>query len=330
MITLGCDIGYSQTKVVAQVRGERVEKMFPSIVGTANVSRFSVLPSQSFLICENGNNWMIGKEAIDQSRFVLRREDRNWIDSEQWYLLFLAALSELSDKGKEDVTLVTGLPVSFYASDKQKVYDRLKGTHKFSRDNNDVQQFEVTECRVIPQPFGTLLNETLNEQGKIVNEQYLEPTGIIDAGSKTVNILTVKRLAEVARDTTSIDTGGWDVMRALRDEITSNPRFTGVDLNDHEWVEAVITNSLWYGNEKIDITDMVTRIVEPLANEIIARATQLWNGGKGLRQILVTGGGALLIGEWVIQHFDNAKIVKNPVMSNANGYFRFAQKVAGG
>ncbi len=68
------------------------------------------------------------------------------------------------------------------------------------------------------------------------------------------------------------------------------------------------------------------QIMRPLtADAVIAEATQLWNGGAGLDAILVTGGGAHLLGSRITAHFRHAQVVEEPVFANALGYWRFAQ-----
>lgn len=329
MITCGLDIGYYATKLVA-FGDKKIERSFPSIIGTPDSSKFAAMPEKNFTISENGTQWLVGKEAIEQSRFTFRREDRSWIESEQWRMLFLAALSEITDKPAEKMILVTGLPVSFFRVDREKVKSIVLGEHKFQRGNRNEQKIEVVDCRIMPQPFGSLFNETLDGNGKIANSEMLEPVGIIDVGSKTTNFLLAKDLRDISPKTVSIDKGGWDVARSLQEKVLEDDRFGDVDYSDHEWVDAVINKYFWYGNTKIDITDILAEITKEFANEVIAASTQMWGNGRSVRQILITGGGALLIGEWLVGHFPHARILKESWLSNARGYHKFAVKIANG
>ena len=68
--------------------------------------------------------------------------------------------------------------------------------------------------------------------------------------------------------------------------------------------------------------------LEPMAEQVIAQATQLWNGGAGLDAVLVSGGGALLLGPAIEAHFRHARVVEEPVFANALGYWRFAQHLS--
>jgi len=85
----------------------------------------------------------------------------------------------------------------------------------------------------------------------------------------------------------------------------------------------------FYG-EPVALSAVVEDILEPLAGQVLAEATPLWNGGAALDAVLVAGGGALLIGPFVQRHFRHARVVADPVYANAVGYWRFAERLARG
>ena len=61
---------------------------------------------------------------------------------------------------------------------------------------------------------------------------------------------------------------------------------------------------------------------------VTAEAGQFWNGGASLAGILVTGGGALLLGDAIRQRWPHARIVADPVFSNAAGFSKLAARLA--
>jgi plasmid segregation protein ParM len=272
-------------------------------------------------------SWLVGDGAVAQSRFVDRREDRGWISSETYQRLMLAGFSEVTVATACDLVVVTGLPVAFYSADKDTLRDHFLGQHRLTREGRRAQLFRVTECRVIPQPFGALLAEALNNQGKIVNHDLATGSvGVIDIGGKTTNLLSVNRLAEIGRETASVNLGAWDVARAVREHLTDH--CPGLELRDHLVVEAVVNRRVKYFGEAVDLGDVIDATLEPMANQVLAQASQLWNGAAGLDAILVAGGGALLLGPHLLRAFPHARIVTNPVFANALGYWRFAQRLA--
>jgi len=238
-------------------------------------------------------------------------------------VLALAALTELTT-GSAPFQIVTGLPVAFF-SDKAQVSDRLVGFHQVKRAGRSAQGFTVQTVKVIPQPFGALLDACLNDRGKVVDKALAGGrVGVIDCGGKTTNLLAVNRLSEIGRKTASVNVGGWVAARMLADVLTD--KCPGLSLRDHEITQAIIARQVTYYGETVDLTDVVDGILDSLAAQVVAEASQVWNGAAGLSAILVSGGGALLLGDHIRRHFPHARVVADPVFANACGFLKLAQR----
>jgi PRTRC genetic system protein D len=324
-MNIGLDVGYSAVKAVC---GER-RATFPSVVGTPDMGRFSVNGANAHsLILTEPAHVAVGAGAVLQSRHLKRREDRGWTESDEWYHLVLAALSELTPATAVELQVVTGLPVAFYLTDKDKVCDRLLGEHRVTREGRRAQSLKVMGCRVIPQPFGALLSATLNDRGHVTDQALATgAVGVIDVGGKTTNLLSVIRLSEIGRETASVNLGAWDVVRAVRGYLDDH--CPELDLRDHQVMDAIIRRQVKYFGQPVDLGPTIDASLAPMAEQVIAQATQLWNGGAGLDVILVTGGGALLLGPAIQAHFCHARVVDEPVFANALGFWRFAQYLGG-
>jgi len=319
----GLDVGYSAVKAV----GNDQRVTFPSVVGTPDRARFSLDGASENGIVLNlvDGTFLVGQGAVEQSRFAPRREDRAWIESDEYYRLMLATFTELTTATSCELIVVTGLPVAYYG-DKDKLRDLLLGEHRASREGRRGQVFRVTDCRVIPQPFGALLSLALDDRGRVADTELATgKIGIVDVGGKTTNLLSVNRLAEIARETASVNVGSWDAMRAVQDWLSNH--CPDLVLRDHQVIEAMIARSVAYYDGKVDLGDVVDQALEPMAAQIVAQATQLWNAGASLSAILVSGGGALLLGPAIKKHFRHARVVEDPVFANAIGYWKFAQRI---
>ena len=324
-IKIGIDIGYSAVKV----RGNGVRATFPSVVGTPDRSRFSLSADDSVVIEKNGQFFLVGQAAIEQSRFTHRREDRAWITSEEYSILMLAAFSEVVSEPVNEVVIVTGLPAAFYESDKEELRSKFIGTHTVARDGRRSQQVNVRECRVIPQHFGTVLHAALNDKGEIASVPISTGrVGVIDIGGKTTGLLSVYRMSEVSRETASVNVGGWDVVRQMRNWLTTN--CPNLDLRDHEIANAIANRRISYYGKVVDLTEPVGEVGANLAEQIIATATQLWSSAAKLDTILITGGGATLLGESITSKMQQAVVIDDPVEANVNGYWKFAIRVSQG
>jgi len=319
----GIDIGYSDVK--AKTGNRRAT--FPSVSGTPDKSRFSLDNGNKDIILNTPTGaWMVGQGAVEQSRFAARLEDRKWILSDEYYRLMLAAFTELTTATGPELRIVTGLPVAFYAEDTPLLKERFLGEHTANREGRNAQRFKVVDCRVIPQPFGALLSVALNNAGAVVDNDLTGSVGVIDIGGKTTNLLSVNRLKETKKETISVNLGAWDIVRAIRDYLSEN--YPDRDLRDHQIINAIITRKMKYYGETVDLTSVVEDTLQPMARQIIAQATQLWNGGAGLDAVLVAGGGAHLFGAAIKAHFKHARLIDNPVFANVTGYWKLAQRVA--
>lgn len=320
----GLDLGYNAVKVVGD--GRRVS--FPSAVGTPDRARFALDGNGAgAIVLLEPQHVLVGDEAIQQSRFLTRREDRRWIESAEWYSLFLAALTELTSATVADVNLVTGLPVAFY-DDKEKMAARLVGEHRVQREGRRAQVLKVHQARVIPQPFGSLLAVVLDDRGAIADQALAHAAvGVIDVGGKTCNLLSVNRLTEIGKETASVNVGGWALVRATRQWLSQH--YPGLDdLRDHQLAAAIQARELkCYGEPVAEFPALIDDLAADLVGQVIAEASHLWNGGATLDAVLITGGGALLLGEAIRKHWKHARLVADPVHANATGYWKFARRL---
>jgi len=321
-MNVGLDIGYAAVKMVSGAR----RATFPSVVGSPDRPAFALGGEAAIWLQEPGPA-LVGQEAVEQSRFLRRREDRKWILSEEWYTLAMAALSELTPASAVELVLVAGLPSAFY-SDRDAVTARLLTAHRVRRQERHAQVLRVTSCRVIPQPFGTVLSACLDDNGRIADKALATGNvGVIDVGGKTTNVLSVRSLREVARETASVTVGAWDAVRAVRQWLAE--QCPDLELRDHEIAAAIQAREVRYFGTRVDLGPAVDAALAPMAEQVIAQASQMWNGAARLDCILVSGGGAHLLGPYIGRHFRHARTVAEPVIANALGFWRFAQRLAG-
>lgn len=318
-MNLGLDLGYNEVKGVADSR----RFSFPSVVGTPNISRFSMNGGVNDIVIESdGRHWLVGT-GTQTSRFVSRPEGRDWLTTDEYGLLIQAAMSELSTATSLELFVVSGLPVSFYETDVDKIKDRLLGEHKISRHDRKAQTFRVVDCRILMQGVGVALALALDSAGRLADSDIATGRlGVIDVGGKTTNFVSIYRLRDQPAETASIQVGGWDAVRDMADFLDRT--YPGLDLKDHEISDMIRARSLNYDGETIDLSTVVDEILEPMGRSIVSKSSQLWNGGKRLDRIIVAGGGALLLGDMIRRELSRAVIADQPVFANATGYWKYA------
>lgn len=319
----GLNIGYHAAKVVGAGR----RAFFLSAVGSPDRPHFALSNTDGIVLLEP-QHVLVGEEAVQQSRFLNRREDRAWIESDEWYLLALAALSELTQATNAEFTVVTGLPVAFYG-DRAIVRQRLEGQHRVRREGRVGQTLTVTQAYPVPEPFGTLFDVLWDERGQVRDGRVATgEAGVLDIGSKTTNMLSVSRIREIGRESDSIEVGAWDVVRALREWLALPENCPHLKLRDHELAKAIISRQVTYYGKTIDLTSVVDEITTRLAAQIVAQAGQLWRDSLArFVLVIITGGGALMLGDKIRSYpgLQNAVIANDPVFANANGFLKYAR-----
>ena len=316
----GVDVGYNKVKAVS--KSKRVG--FLSITGTPEQAGFS-FNGDSGIILTHPYHVAVGDQALEQSEAIDARIDRGWLGSDKWHALALAALSELTTATSGDVFVVAGLPVSYY-SDKAMVQEALLGRQSFQRKGRTRQTLTVTDVEVMPQGFGALFAECLNDNGKVADQGLRRGrVGIVDCGGKTTNLLCAKGLKEVGRESGSVDAGGWNVVKAVHRWLQGE--YPDLTVSEYDLVEHVVSKSITYHGEPVDLTPIVDHATDALTTQIVGAAKRLWNGSARLEAVLVAGGGAHLVGEALLDRFPQGRIVADPVYANAVGYWRFAQAV---
>lgn len=321
----GIDSGYDSHKIVTNGKQES----FKSVVGTPERSRFSLNGHHNtdIVLTDQDGTWLIGDSAVEQSRFIYRREDHDWYKSAEYRRLMLAAFGQLTTGTAVRMDIVTGLPVAYYETGKDDVRDLFTATHRVEIAGRTPQRIEVTSCRVIPQPFGTVLSMAFTDTGKVADKSLIDgPVGVIDVGGKTTNILSVKGFSEVSRETTSVPVGAWDIVRAVRDALGRQyPELQ--DRSDHEIMAAVRNREIYHFGRQIDLSETVTEAVNNMAGTILSTATRLWKTADHLRAVLVSGGGAHWLGQNIVRSREFSRhsrviVVPDPTFANAIGYWK--------
>jgi len=316
----GLDLGYNKVKGVTASR--RFE--FASVTGTGEQSSFSVGEVGESIILTHPDLVSVGEQAIVQSKSLAREIDRDWISTDKWRHLFLASLSEMAKSSGASLRLVVGLPVSFYG-DKAKVQASLVGQHTFQRLGRNRQTLTVEECRVIPQGFGAILAEYLNDNGKVANAEMAGRIGVIDVGGKTTGYIMSDKLRQVDRLSESADFGGWSVVSRVWDYLKSE--YPGLTIDQYALVDHVISKTIKVKGVDVDLTDVVNSAADDLAMDVIGKARAMWNGAEAIDSILVCGGAANLVGAHILRKYDHARVVESPTFANAVGFYRFAKMV---
>jgi plasmid segregation protein ParM len=328
---VGVDIGYGYTKAV----GDEREVVFPSVVGKAERIRYEndlyheVVPGDAHgiaLITEEGDRF-VGELALLQSRVQWTLLDRSRVEDPSARLLFLAALSELIGDGREkgSFRVVTGLPVKWYA-DRAKVVEQLQGRHVVRRINGGqtVHRFAVSDVLVIPQPFGSLFDAILSPEGQIVDEPLAQGRlGIIDVGTYTTDYVLVDALRYVEQGSGTISTAMSKAYALIGRSILDT---FGLDLRLHQVDQALRLGHVTLYGEERKVDWLAAPILDAVSAEILAEAATLWGDGRDLKTILITGGGAIALGDRLRARYPHASLLAEAPLANVRGFRKYGRR----
>jgi plasmid segregation protein ParM len=324
---IAIDVGYSHTKGATDGR----RTIFPSVWGEVQQAHLDLdlATRDGYLQVETDDGtWFIGEAAIEQSRFQSRRQDRGWIETPEYRALTLTAITELTGASAVSVSMITGLPVEYFA-DRAKLIGRLKKVHQVKMASHHRQRVEVADVVVLPQGLAAVLAEALDDRGKIRPGPVAEGmVGLLDIGGHTVNVATFNQLREIAIQTTSIDAGMWGPLAEIGKRI--NAAYPGQELRGHAIVEAVEAGKIRHYGEERDVAGIARDVLRPFVRRIVDEASQVWGSAARLDVLLVAGGGAEVAGPVLMAEYPHARIVPDPQWANVQGYLKFGQRHFGG
>ena len=316
----GLDIGYSSTKAYYD-NGYFRE---PSIVGT--YEDWFAVEGNRRVIELDGVRYLFGKDAIDQSQIVERREDRAWIKSDMYRRLMEYAVGFIAMNSiytEPEIFVVSGLPLAYFQKDAPYLKNLLVGSHRCIIDGEEISS-TVKEAIIVPQPFGTLLDYALNDDGGILTDRARGKIGVIDIGGKTTNILSVSDLSEQSREATSVGVGGWTAVKKLRDFLVNG--YPEIDDRVSNIEKVLVNKSFVYFGEKMDVSSVVSDVTKSIADQIKADISQRWGSAAQFEKILISGGGAHMIGSSIEKVLPQSFIVDDPIFSNVKGFYKFAKR----
>jgi len=100
----------------------------------------------------------------------------------------------------------------------------------------------------------------------------------------------------------------------------------GLELRDHELAAVLKDRAVRVAGEVVGLPGLAA-IIEPMGDQVLATARQLWGSALKLDSILIAGGGAHLIGPHLQIRFKQARVLDNPVYANATGFWKLAQRL---
>jgi plasmid segregation protein ParM len=333
VITVGLDIGYGVVKVVANDGA----LAFPSVMGHAREIKFQQDTIQQKYpgdqISDDEGTWFVGDLALAQLppgellRLRGRTANEKTMGNTFRQRLAKVAIGKLVQGvwGRDIVHLriSTGLPVD-HMRDADELKEALLGQHLIQTDSCEVIA-NVTEVIVMPQPYGSAYSQMLTPTGEInVYHTYMR-TGIVDVGTYTVDIALDDDGEFVDSESGSVEGGVYTAQERISTMLERDYR----EKMPYKIIEQVLRTGIFTASGKpIDYSDEVEEALSPLRSATVNLMSEKWQRGTTVDVIYLSGGGAELVYEQIVEAYPQTRLVPEAQMANARGYLYYANFVS--
>lgn len=317
MEVIGLDIGFGFTKAT---NGKR-SMVFKSVYGEASDMQFReqllanpAHADEHLQIEIDGTSYFAGELAERQSQERFFTLDQAQFVSDFTRILALIPLSRMV--GRQDpVKLVAGLPVSYYQRHKSQIVEILKGQHELTVIDANQERTDtvvrITSVRVVPQPFGALMNLMLNDIGEVRDKAFMtEKIGVIDVGFRTTDFTIADKTRYSERGSRTLDLG---ISKAFASIAAKLQESSGVNVELYRLYEAVDKGFIKIHGKKYDLSLIKEHAFTHLANRVATEANRLWASDWDIDRILVTGGGGSVLAPFI------DKLVQGEIMTPEPG-----------
>ncbi len=327
--TVGLDIGYGVVKVVTNEGA----LAFPSVMGHAREIKFQQETIQQKYpgdqISDDEGTWFVGDLALAQlppgELLRLRGRTANEKTMGNTFRLRLAkvAIGKLVQGvwGRDVVHLriATGLPVD-HMRDADELREALLGQHLIKTDSCEIIA-NVTDVIVMPQPYGSAYSQMLIPTGEInVYHTYMR-TGIVDVGTYTVDVALDDDGEFVDSESGSVEGGVYTAQERISTMLERDYR----EKMPYKIIEQVLRTGIFTASGKpIDYSDEVEEALSPLRSATVNLMSEKWQRGTTVDVIYLSGGGAELVYEQIVEAYPQTKLVPDAQLANARGYLYYA------
>lgn len=332
-VTMGLDIGYG---VVKAVTADQVV-MFPSVMGHAREIKFQqedmARRHPGDQMTDEDGDWFVGDLALAQlppgELLRLRGRTANESTMGNAFRLRLAkvaigkVMQGMWNRDIVHIRIATGLPTD-HMRDAAQLKASLIGQHLIKTDTAELIA-NVSEVMVMPQPYGTIYANTLNEVGEINRQHTYRRTGVCDVGTYTVDLALDDEGEFVDAESGSVESGVYTAQERISAALERDYR----EKMPFKIVEEVLRTGIFHANgQPVDYSEIVEEALAPLRSATLNLMSEKWQRGTTVDVIYLSGGGAELVVNDVREAYPQTALVQDAQLANARGYLNYARFIA--
>ncbi|MDX2136487.1 MAG: ParM/StbA family protein [Chloroflexota bacterium] len=332
-VTMGLDIGYG---VVKAVTADQVV-MFPSVMGHAREIKFQqedmARRHPGDQMTDDEGDWFVGDLALAQlppgELLRLRGRTANESTMGNAFRLRLAkvaigkVMQGMWNRDIVHIRIATGLPTD-HMRDAAELKASIIGQHLIKTDTAELIA-HVSEVMVMPQPYGTIYANTLNEVGEINRQHTYRRTGVCDVGTYTVDLALDDEGEFVDAESGSVESGVYTAQERISAALERDYR----EKMPFKIVEEVLRTGIFHANgQPVDYSEIVEEALAPLRSATLNLMSEKWQRGTTVDVIYLSGGGAELVVDEVRAAYPQIALVRDAQLANARGYLNYARFIA--
>ena len=234
-----------------------------------------------------------------------------------------------------DLGLLVALPVQvLQGPEARSVVSTLEnwliGEHSFSVDGQPYH-LRIHSLKAMAQPLGSFFEWGLTPDGQWQRSQsdLKSNIGVLDQGFNTLDLFTLSG-GQIMRRYTGGETLGMRRAAHLMQDLFYQQTGRRVSLHEADGYLRQFSNGhgseLLVRGENVNIKPLARQALDVAFGEMRAYLSQVWEDGRQFDYILLTGGGALALGNRLRNVYPQAIELPEPVSANVRGLARFAQR----
>jgi len=319
---IGIDIGYGFTKAVNEIGDKAV---FPSLVAPAGHDALGGFFSQTR---EYRVGIAAGHKKIDllvgdaaRQSFAVSQALNKEKPPELHDPLLITAIGLLGQK-QAQLSIGVGLPLAYYASQKNKLQQRLNRLSVFVSVNGIEHYIENPMVQVLPQGAGVLLKAG----SQLPLRGYV---GVVDPGTYTTEYLLFEmkdgQPVPILEACGSVETGTSLVYSAVAREFQAQAGSPVPIGMEHEITQQALNREpISYYGKTYYLDEAAYAARKNISTAISQKVLAAWGNRTGyIRYTFLAGGGSLFFGSDLCPALPCPVIVNEPVFANAEGYLAF-------
>jgi len=339
MEVIGIDIGFGFTKAT----NGKETIIFKSIFGDASEIQFwadfgDSSPTDHIHVAIDGKSYFVGDLAEQQSSVLNFTLDQERLISDYVRILALTVTGLFFNNNTPinvPINVVSGLPIGYFKQNHERFNEILTGHHSITYHSHNgeksTREIYINKVRMLPQPLGSILNNLMDADGKIVNDDLAsQKIGVVDIGFRTTDFTILDHLRYIDRGSRTIDTGiskGFSVIsNKLREKC-------GVGVELYRLYKAAEEGTIKMRGHGFSFEKIRDQVYSQLAATIANDLDRLWADDWDIDTIILTGGGCRELSKYlqplIAGNVMPVDLNADPRLNNVLGYAKYGRYIWG-